>query len=292
VEELYWSNPWKYSTVSVNGNKYNVTYYRAYYKIRPNQSSPVYEYILEKSIERTKVYVYGMDMNGNRVDLGEKDVYEYRTVVTPKNAANLRDKLVIKVWYTRETGDAFVYPWEAVWIQYMMGQGAQDFVGLQLEYEGNNLTFTNPLPFQSNLFPYVEGESNWTSDISTDLSNLWIGWAAITKVGVWAAWVGKNLAIPQSGTWTDAQGHSWEWSIEPDGKATFSGMTFRLVDVQWSYSGSPEGVKIEGRAKIAPGLFLPVETEGTFSFKNENTDETTIVYGYIKVEEIKLKRIG
>lgn len=291
TEELYWSNPWNYSTVKVDGREYRVVYYKILYKVQPNQSSPVYEYIVEKSFEKAKVHIYGMDMNGNKVDLGEKEVYEYKTVVTPKKAAKLKGRLTLKVWYTKPSGEAFIYPWEAVWITYMTGMGGENFAGMQISYNGETLTFTNPLPFRPGLFPYAEGNTDWTDEVSTDLTNLWMGFAVAMQFGIWSAWSDENLAVPESGSWSDSLGHSWEWSSKPDGTVTFSGMTFKLVDVTWKYSGAAEGTKMKGEAKIAPKLFMPVEMDGYFSYKGDEGGTVT-VYGYIKVEDLKFEEVS
>jgi len=290
MEELYWTNPWKYSPVKVDGKEYIVVYYKILYKVQPNQSSPVYEYIVEKSFEKTKVHIYGRDMNGNKVDLGEKEVYQYTTVVTPKKAAKLKGKLTLKVWYTKPSGEAFIYPWEAVWVTYMTEMGGGNFAGMQMSYNGETLIFTNPMAFGSNLYPYFEGSANWTDEVSTDLGNLWIGFVAATQFGIWSAWSDENLAVPESGSWSDFQGHSWSWTAKPDGTVTFSGIPFKLVDVTWQYSGETEDTKMKGEAKIAPKLFMPVEMEGYFSYSNEG--RTTTIYGYIKVEDLKLEEVS
>jgi len=294
AEELYWSNPWEYSTVNVNGDEYKVTYYKIYYKVQPNQSSPIYEYVVEKTMKKTKIHVYGTDFSGNKVDLGEKEVYEYTTIVTPEKAAQLQGKLTIKVWYTKENGDVFIYPWEMGWLSYMGGYGGSggDFVGFQVEYGGNTFTVTSPAPFQAGLLPYMNGNSKWMDEVGEDLMNLWMGWFAVVQVGIWTAWEDKNLAVPQSGTWSDMMGHTWAWSTKPDGTRTFSGITFKLIDAQWKYSGSPEGVSLSGKATVAPKLFLPIEVEGHFTYANSETGKTTTIYGYMKIEDLKLEKVG
>lgn len=291
TEEAYWEHPWEYAPVTIDGENYTVTYYRALYKVQPNQSSPVYEYVIEKSFEKTKIHVYGTDAMGGKKDLGEKGVYQYVTVITPKNAAAMKDKVTIKVWYKNETGDSFIYPWEMGWTSNMYG-GSTNLVGFQVDYMGRTLTFTNPRAFGGSLFPYMEGDNEILSDIGPDLTNLWMGWFTIIQVGIWTAWSDENLAVPQSGTWSDMLGHTWSWSTKPDGTATFSGITFNLVDGQWKYSGSPEGVNLGGKATVAPELFIPLEVEGHFSYIEQGTGQKTTIYGYIKIEDLKLEKVG
>lgn len=293
TEELYWKNPWEYAPVIINGNEYKVVYYKIHYKVQPNQSSPTYEYIVEKSVRKTKIHVYGMDYSGSKVDLGEKDVYEYTTVVTPKKTAQLKDKLTIKVWYTKEKGDSFIYPWDMGWLGSMGSYGSSggDFVGFQFEYRGDKFTFTNPGPFQAGLLPYMDGDTEWMDKVGEDLTNLYMGWFAVVQLGIWTSWTDKNLAVPQSGVWSDGV-HSWEWSTTPDGTATFSGVKLKLVKAQWKYEGSAEGVSMSGKATFSPSLFLPLEVEGYFSYASSETGKTTNVYGYIKVEDLKLEKTG
>jgi len=282
-EELYWSNPWEYSTVKVEGGEYRVTYYRVDYRIRPNQSAPLYEYIIEKTLEKTTVPVYGVDLNGDKVDLGEREVYQYTTVVVPLKAAQLRDRLIIKVWYLTERDDAFLYPWHIGWLA-PMGEG---FVGFRFEYGNRSFTMTSPAQFQSGLMPYFEGDGELINDVNEDLANLYMGWLAITQLGLWSALSDLDLSVPRSGAWSDGF-HQWTWATEPDGSATFSGVKFRLVDARWEFT-SADGVRLEGKAKIAPNLFLPVETEGYFSYTGE---EPVLVYGHMKVEDLKLEKVS
>ncbi|WP_457751913.1 hypothetical protein [Thermococcus sp.] len=290
AEELYWSNPWEYSTVSINGEQYKVVYYKALYKVQPNQTSPIYEYIIEKSVEKTKIHIYGTDAMGNKKDLGEKEVYQYTTVVTPIKAAEMKDKTTIKVWYKNESGESFLYPWEMGWGSNMYGSST-DFVGFQIEYMGEKFTFTNPMAYGESLFPYIGGNDAVLDNIGTDLTNLWMGWFTVIQVGIWSSWSDTNLAIPESGTWTDAMGHTWSWSTKPDGTVTFSGVTLKVVDAQWSYKGAPEGTSFKGKARVAPKLFLPLEVEGHFSYIDQTTGGTTTIYGYIKIEDLKLEKV-
>jgi len=289
----YWENPWEYSPVVVNGEKYLVTYYKVLYKVRPNQSAPLYEYTVEKTLKKTKVHVYGTDMSGSTVDLGMKDVYEYTTVVTPIKAAWLKDKLVLTVWFTKENGDAFILPWNMGWMGQMSSAGFSggDFVGMEMEYEGKKFLMTNPAPFKSGLFPHMEGSSEWTKYASQDLTNLYMGWIAVMQLGIWSAWSDKNLAVPQSGTWSDGL-HSWDWQTKPDGTAEFSGVRLNLVDAEWKYSGSSGVLNLNGKSVFSPGLFLPLEVSGYFTYTDQSTGKPVDVYGYMKVEGLKLEKVS
>lgn len=292
TEEAYWEHPWEYVPVVINGKEYRVVEYTITYKVRPTQDSPLYEYRIHKSVRKTKVHVYGTDMMGGKVDLGEKEVYEYTTVVEPVKAQNLEDKLILKLWFKVEAPEVFIYPWNMGWMVFASpySVGNNTFVGMEMDYRGNKFTITNAAAYQQGLFPSFEGDSEWMSDINDDLTNLYMGWFAVMHLGIWAAWSDKNLLVPQSGTWSDGM-HSWEWSTKPDGTVTFSGVTFRLVDAEWKYVGSPEEVSMNGKSRFSPKLFLPIEVDGYFTYQDESGKSVT-VYGYLKIEDLKLEQVG
>ena len=293
VEEAFWKYAWKAAPFEINGKKYLISYYKYKYKIQPNQSAPIYEYIIEKSFEKTKVHVYGQDMSGNKVDIGEKEVYAYKTVVTPVKGAALDDVLTFTIWFVSNNSQAFIYPWDVLWMGYLSPYNRdKNFVGMEFGYKGEKLLITSPLPYRSDLFPYFEGNQEAFGDIAEDLCYLYMGWVATTTFGIWYEWSDVNVLIPQSGTWSDMQGHSWEWSTKPDGTVEFSGMTFKLVDFQWKYKGTAEEVSMNGRGKFSPYLPLPIETEGYFSSKDSETGKETIIYAYLKLEGLKLEKVG
>jgi len=293
VEEAYWEHPWEYAPINIDGELYLITYYKYDYKVQPNQSAPVYEYIVEKSVEKTKVHVYGQDMQMNRVDLGEQEVYAYKTVVTPVKAEGMEDTLTFTIWFVSNQSGAFLYPWDVLWVSYVSPTGSGgDFVGMRFEYKGSSFIFMNPAPFQSGLFPYFEGDQEIFEELNDDLVNLYIGWEATLHFGIWYTWGDSNVLIPQSGVWSDMQGHSWEWSTTPDGIATYGGKTFKLVDFQWKYEGTPEGVAMDGKGKFSPHLPLLVEGDGHYSYSDPQTAESTIIYAYFRLEDIKLEKVN
>ncbi|ASJ10413.1 hypothetical protein A3L12_03415 [Thermococcus sp. P6] len=235
-----------------------------------------------------------MDMQGNRVDAGEHEVYAYKTVVTPVKAAGLEDTLTVTVWYVSNESRAFLYPWDVMWLSYASPTGTTSdvFVGIKLEYGGKSFTVTNPNPFQSGLFPYFEGDQEVFNDINEDLGYLYMGWVAVINLGLWYEWSDVNVLVPQSGAWTDMEGHSYEWSTSPDGSATYGGHSFKLVDFSWKYEGTVEGVQLQGKGKFSPDLPLAVESEGHYAYKDSSTGETTVIYGYIKLEDLKLEKVN
>ncbi|MCD6558487.1 MAG: hypothetical protein J7K57_01200 [Palaeococcus sp.] len=292
-EEAYWSHPWEYAPVEINGAEYLITYYKYDYRIQPNQTSPTYKYILEKRVEKTKIHVYGQDMQMNKVDLGEHEVYAYETLVTPVMAVSMNDKLTITVWYVSNQSSAFLYPWDVMWLSMVSPYNQnKEFVGIELEYKGKKFLFMNPSPFRTGLFPYFEGDQETFEELNEDLVNLYIGWVATLNFGIWNEWEDVNVLVPQSGVWSDMQGHSWKWSTNPDGTATFSGVTFKLVDFQWKYQGTPEGVSMDGKGKFSPYLPLLVEGEGYYSFKDSSTGKETIIYAYIELKDLKLEKVS
>lgn len=280
--------------MKLNGETYWITYYKYYYKVQPNQSAPVYEYIVEKSVGKETVDVCGMDMMGNTVDLGEHEAYAYKTIVTPVKAEKLQGKLTVTVWYLSNVSEAFIYPWDVTWMGYMSPTGSPsgDFVGIQFDYIGQTFRIMNPNPFQSGLFPCAKGESDAFSNIGQDLTNLYIGWVATLHLGLWYSWEETNVLVPQSGVWTDGDGHSWSWSTTPDGSATYDGKSFKLVDFQWNYQGTVEGVKLQGSGKFSPHLPLLVEGDGYYSYKDEESGKTTVIYAYVNIEDLKLEKVS
>lgn len=172
---------------------YTITYYRYAYKVRPNQTSPVYEYILEKRVEKTKIHVYGQDMRLNKIDLGEHEVHAYETVVTPVKAVSMNSKLVITIWYVSNKSNAFLYPWDVSWFA-MISPYTQntEFVGMEFEYKGEKFLFMNPAPFQSGLLPYFEGNDELLGSLNEDLTNIYMGWVSVLHLAVWSAIAEEN----------------------------------------------------------------------------------------------------
>ncbi|WP_285519307.1 hypothetical protein [Thermococcus nautili] len=285
-EELYWTNPWEYSPIDVNGEKYVITHYVVLYKVRPNETSPLYEYRIEKTERKANITVYGMDFSGSKVEVGTFEVYEYETVITPVKAAAMEEPLTIKVWYTTRASDAFIYPWDMGWAS--ANYGENQVVGFEMDYQGRQLLYTNPMAVGKSAIPYMGGDQNIMDELNTDLMNLYYGWFAVLHVGIWADWSGRNLLVPQSGTWSDFFGHAWSWETKPDGTVEFSGIKFRVVEGTWSYTGV-EGVSMTGKARVAPKIFIPLEVDGHFTSIDENGNPLTI-YGYFKVEELDLAK--
>ncbi|ASA76832.1 hypothetical protein CDI07_00475 [Thermococcus sp. 5-4] len=293
TEEAYWAHPWEYAPIEVNGERYIITYYKYDYKVQPDQNSPTYEYIVEKSVEKTKVHVYGMTVTGSKIDYKEHDAYAYTTVVTPVKAASLKDKLTITVWFVFNRSEAFLYPWDVLWISYLSPTSRdREFVGIQVQYGDRTFLLTSPAPYRNDLLPYFEGDKDILSDINEDMTYLYMGWMATLHFGIWYAWENKNVLIPQSGVWSDMQGHSWAWNTKPDGTASFSGITFKLVDFEWKYQGSPEGVSMDGKGKFSPYLPLLVEGDGHYSYSDPKTGEKTVIYAYFKLEDLRLEKVS
>ena len=284
--ELYWKNPWEYSPIVVDGERYFVTHYVVLYRVRPNETSPLYEYRIEKTERKTNVTVYGLDFSGSKTEVGSFEVYEYETVITPVKAVEMDKPVTIRVWYTTRTSEAFIYPWDMGWASSTYGDN--DFVGFKIEYDGRELLYTNPPAVGKSVIPYIGGDQDIMSDLNPDLMNLYTGWFAVLHVGLWGDWSARNLLEPQKGAWSDYLGHAWEWETRPDGTVEFSGIEFRVVEGTWSYSG-PEGVSMSGRAKIAPKIFIPLEVDGNFTSLDESGNPITI-YGYFKVERLDLVR--
>jgi len=290
VEEAYW-RPWEYAPFELNGELYIITYYKYYYKVKPNQTAPLYEYEIEKKIGKEKIHLYGQDIQMNKKDLGEFEVWAYQTVVTPIKAENLEKKLMITVWYKSNQTTAAIYPWDVAWFGLISPYGGDEqFVGMRIEYSGETFELYNPMPFQSGLFPYFEGDDSILSNIGNDLSYLYIGWLATINFGLWYAWEDYNLLVPQSGTWSDGL-HTWTWETKPDGSVTLGGLSFKVVDAKWSYAGA-EGVSLSGKSRFSPYLPLVIEGEGTYGYKDPQTNEEFYIYAYLKLEDLGVEQVS
>ncbi|ASJ03053.1 hypothetical protein A3L09_07180 [Thermococcus profundus] len=275
----------------MDGETYWITYYKYHCKVQPNQSAPVYEYEVEKWLGKENVRVYGTDMTGNKVDVGEHEVYAYKTKITPINAKSITEPVTITVWSTILLNDTFIYPWNILWLSSMSPYGGNStFVGFRIEYRGAEALVTNPSAFQRGLFPYLSDESHVLSQISDDLGNVYLGWVATISMGFWYEWSTLNLLQPHSGVWDDMRGHTITWSTSPDGTAEYGGHEFLLIDYSWSYAGASENVSLSGSGKFSPYLPLLVQGEGHYSYKDEKSGKTTVIYAYIKLEDIKLER--
>lgn len=290
TEEAYW-RPWEYAPFELNGKRYIITYYKYYYKVKPNQTAPMYEYELEKKIGKETIHVYGQDIQMNKKDLGEFEVWAYQTVVTPIKAESLEGKLTITIWYKSNQTTAAIYPWDIAWLAALSPYGGDaQFVGMRIEYNGKAFTFYNPTPFQSGLFPYFEGDNDILSDVDYDLSYLYMGWFATIHFGIWYTWEDYNLLVPQSGTWSDGL-HTWTWETKPDGSITLGGLSFKVVEAQWSYAGA-EGLSLSGKGKISPYLPLVIEGEGTYGYKDPKTNEELYIYAYLKLEDLGVEQVS
>ncbi|WP_048146559.1 hypothetical protein [Pyrococcus abyssi] len=290
VEEAYWS-PWNNEPIEVNGKEYKIVGYQVNYKVQPSPDSETYEYKIEKSVRKVKVHIYGMSLSGGKVDLGEQEVYEYLTVITPIKAMNMEDKLIFRFWLPKESNEMFLYPWDVGWLGFFSPMGSSgDFSGLEFEYMGEKLTITNPTPYKSGLFPYVNGNGDFMEEVSDDLNNLYMGWAAMINLALWSAWSDKNVLVPQHGSWSDGL-HSWKWKTNPDGNVELSGMTFRVVNAEWNYSGGPENIDLSGKGRFSPKIPIPLYIEGRFYSKDPETGEEVEVYGEYELEDMKLEEI-
>jgi hypothetical protein len=285
VQKLTWASPWEYSPIRVDGREYVITHYVVLYEVRPNETSPLYRYRIEKSEEVTNLTVYGRDFYGSKVKVGTFKVYEYRTVITPINAAVMKGDVTIKVWYTERTSEAFIYPWDIGWAA---GSGTDNVVGFEVDYGNESLIYTNPLSLGKSTLPYIGGNQNLLDELNPDLMNLYYGWFAVLNVGIWADWSVRNLLVPQSGTWRDYFGNEWSWKTRPAGTVRISGIEFKTVEGEWSYLWN--GTRFNGTATVAPKIFIPLEVRGEFTYVTDSGLPETI-YGHFKVEEMTLSNV-
>lgn len=86
-------------------------------------------------------------------------------------------------------------------------------------------------------------------------------WMVAVGSGLWTGIEEHDLTRLGQYDWS-YMGMNYHYKVSPDGIVTFDGKSFRVADVQWSYSIM--GVSATDKGQIAPAPPIPVEFEGTF----------------------------
>jgi hypothetical protein len=114
-------------------------------------------------------------------------------------------------------------------------------------------------------------------------SYLYAFWISMLSSGVWTGLEEHDLTKAEEYDYSFPP-FAYHYKINPDGSVSLGGKEFRVSNVEWSYTiGNANG---QGRAKIAPALPVPVESEGTFVDLSSGTK----AYSKIKVEDMKLSK--
>ncbi|ALM76245.1 hypothetical protein [Thermococcus barophilus] len=280
-----WANPWDLTRpINIDGKSYYITYIKYRFKVRSEEGGKIYEYIVEKRRGKTKIHVYGMQIDfqtgeKKKVDLGEFEVYEYYGKVTPVNGKEMDKPLEVVSWSPNENSinsQFFAYP-----VVMGLEAGGPEIVGIKVTYGNKSYEAYNPLAVgKMEYTPYAEGELSWYGDMP-DVQNMYMAFFTMSSFGFWGALTEENLYEKSSGTW-GYLGWQYNYEINPDGKVTLGGKSFRVSNVKWSYVfGDVQG---QGRAVLAPNLPIPIEAEGVFVGQGAN------YYTYIKIEDLGFEK--
>lgn len=271
-----WETPWDaYNPVKVDGDEYYITYIRYTFTVKTPEGEKSYE--VEKRRGYVRVHVYA-DENGEKKDLGEFNLFAYYGKIAPAEDPEAAFEYLVAVKErTEETDQYFLQPLPNFGT---LGTGAT--VIAEAKSESGYFFWSNPAAIgQYSELPYTEG------DIEEALEGLgdYItpGWMAMMGSGAWSGLEGHDLMERDEYSFS-FMGMEYSYKIEPDGKVSLGGKDFSVSNVEWSYSVA--GNTMQGKAKIAPALPVPVETEGTFTSMSQGVK----VYSKLKIEDMKLEK--
>ncbi|NJE09202.1 hypothetical protein E3E31_11855 [Thermococcus sp. M39] len=286
TEYATWTDPWDLTNpIKIGGDSYIITYIKYKLKVRTEQGGEIYEYEVEKRRGKTKIHVYGIEIDfqtgeTKKVDLGEFEVYEYYGKVAPIKGKEMDKPLEVISWSINRSdlhSEFFAYP-----VVIGLGIGGPDIVGLKVAYGDKIYEAYNPFVIEKMDYnPYTEGDLDWYWDIS-DVEDMYIAFFSMAGFGIWDAFTEENLYEKSSGSWGYLN-YQYNYEIDPDGTVKVGGKSFKVSNVKWSYTiGDTQG---QGRAVLAANLPIPLETEGVFISQGTN------IYTYIKVEDLGFEKI-
>ncbi|MBO8175771.1 MAG: hypothetical protein H0Z18_10990 [Thermococcus sp.] len=286
TEYATWANPWDLTNpVKIGEETYLITYIKYKLKVRTEEGGEIYEYEVEKKRGKTKIHVYGTEIDfqsgeTKKVDLGEFEVYEYYGKVTPIKGKEMDKPLEVISWSINKSdlqSQFFAYP-----VVIGLGIGGPDIVGLKVTYGDKTYEAYNPFAIgKTDYNPYTEGDLGWYGDMP-DVENMYMAFFGMAGFGVWGAFTEENLYKKSSGSW-GYMGWQYNYEIDPDGTVNLGGKSFKVSNVKWSYvMGNVQG---QGRAVLAPNLPIPLEAEGVFVGQGAN------YYTYIKIEDLGFEKI-
>lgn len=281
-----WESPWDLTRpIKVNGKLYHITYIKYRLKVRSEEGGEIYEYIVEKRRGKTKIHVYGIEIDfqtgeKKKVDLGEFEVYECYGKITPIKGKDLDKPLEVISWSINDSdlqSQFFAYP-----VLMNLGVGGPDIVGLKVTYGNQTYIAYNPFAIgKTEYTPFTEGSLEWYFSMP-DVENMYTAFFGMASFGVWGAFTEENLYEKSSGSW-GYMGFQYNYEINPDGNVEVEGKAFKVANVKWNYVfGDAQG---QGRAVLAPDLPIPLEAEGVFINQQIN------VYTYMKVENLGFKKV-
>jgi len=258
-----WQTPWDaYSPVRLGGSDYHITSVHYTYTAGYGGGSK-YTFDVEKERGYALIHVYASE-NGAKKDLGAFKVFAYHGRLTPIDNGTMP---AVEYWVfvkgrTKETDSYFLAP--SLNFGALMGGNV---VGMEIVSGSKRYFWSNPAAIgMYDKMPYQEGDLDGVfSSAESGLATIWM---AVMSSGLWTGLENHDLTKPGRYDWS-GMGVSYHYRIEPDGTAAFDGKSFRVADVEWSYTVM--GVSATGKGKIAPTLPIPLKFEGTFASPSQGT---------------------
>ena len=272
-----WQTPWDaYNPVQINGQSYYITYIKYTFTVKGSgEEERSYEVIKQRGYVKAHIY---SDDNGKK-DLGEYNLFAYYGKITPLNDPDMNgplEYLILVKERTNDTDTCFLTPFPDFGA---MTSGTTAVI--EASYSGNYFYWSNPAAIgEYSELPYQKGDFETITD---NIPGATIqGWMAMSYSGAWTGLEDHDLSKPDEYSFS-FMGTGYNYKIEPDGTVSFGGKGFKVSNVEWAWTFG--NVRGQGRAKIAPELPIPVETEGTFSQMGEGS-----YYSKLNLEDLKLSK--
>ncbi|AEH25339.1 hypothetical protein [Pyrococcus yayanosii] len=271
-----WQTPWDaYNPIQINGESYHITYIRYTFAIKSPDGERSYEVIKQRGYVRAHIYA---DDNGKK-DLGEYNFFAYYGKITPINDPDMKGPLEYLILIKERTKDSdsyFLTPFPDFGAM-MSGTTAI----IEASYGGDYFYWSNPASIgKYSELPYTEGDPNTL--MGAIPGTAFQGWMVMVGSAVWAGIEDHDLSKPDEYSFS-FMGLGYSYKVSPDESVSFDGKSFRVSNVEWSWAiGNVRG---QGKAKIAPALPVPVESEGTFSQMGGES-----YYSRLKVGDMKFSK--
>ncbi|WP_370456681.1 hypothetical protein [Thermococcus sp. MAR1] len=271
-----WQTPWDaYNPVQIGGESYYITYLKYTFTIKSSEGERSYEVIKQRGYVKAHIYA---DDNGKK-DLGEYNLFAYYGKITPLNDPDMKGSLEYLILIKERTKDSdayFLTPFPDFGAM-MSGTTAV----IEASYGGNYFYWSNPASIgKYSELPYTEGDPNTL--MGAIPGTAFQGWMVMVSSAVWTGLEDHDLSKPDEYSFS-FMGMGYSYKVSPDGTVTFDGKSFMVSNVEWSWAiGNVRG---QGKARIAPALPVPVESEGTFSQMGGES-----YYSKISVEDMKFSK--
>lgn len=271
-----WTTPWDaYNPISIGSEGYHITYIKYTFMVKTPEGERSYEVIKQRGYVKAHIY---SDDNGKK-DLGEYNLFAYYGKITPLNDPDMKGSLEYLILIKERTKDSdsyFLTPFPDFGAM-MSGTTAV----IEASYGGNYFYWSNPASIgKYSELPYTEGDLNTL--MGAIPGTAFQGWTVMVSSAVWRGLEDHDLSKPDEYSFS-FMGMGYSYKVSPDGTVTFDGKSFMVSNVEWSWAiGNVRG---QGKARIAPALPVPVESEGTFSQMGGES-----YYSKISVEEMKFSK--